>query len=328
MSSETENQRGKLHQKIGRNIVLIQRIEGLMKHLISRANLSITHNLIHPTPLAPEKQIHDQEQLVAGKTMGCLKKIFCDKILSEPNNYPEGGESTEGNVVIGFNFSYGSPSQQKILRERLDDIVKDRNIIAHHIFTEFDFATSKGLDKFDTFLEQQHNTASVFFEEIKILAKSLPKQCKKLLNLDSDLLVPPDCITHPCIKEIAIHLQLYAIVIKKNKISDWSSLTLATQYVRRQCPDALLKCQEIYGVKSIKKILLKTKIYEIETKEGVVLYRMKPGYWIEDDDDGQLYLCKRLLESQEDSSSITKWSLGCTLTVENRSNQFHPQTII
>jgi len=258
--------------------------------------------------------------------MGCLKKIFCDKILSEPNNYPEGGESTEGNVVIGFNFSYGSPSQQKILRERLDDIVKDRNIIAHHIFTEFDFATSKGLDKFDTFLEQQHKTASAFFEEIKILAEFLPEQYKKILV--SDLLTPPDCITHRCIEKIIIYFQLYAIVLKKSSMSDWNNLATATQYVRRQCPDALLKCREIYRVKSINKILLKTKIYEIETKEGVVLYRMKPGYWIEDDDDGQLYLCKRLLESQEDSSSITKWSLGCTLTVENRSNQFHPQTII
>jgi hypothetical protein len=314
MDSETEKQRDEIHRKIGRNVVLFQMLESVLRHLLVKGNCVISFNALNTQCLSPEDQITRQKESVALKPMGHLRALFSDKILTEPKNLLDEIELPKGGMNISVNISSGAPEE---LREKLNSVVEERNRVVHQLFT-FDINSSEGCRELELYLDQQHKKTLSVFEELKNMAENLQELTKKSCESFSHPIVPNDCLKYPYVRELIANLHVYSVALSKARAFGWTSLADVGRYVRQQCPEAFVECQKEYSVKSLKKILLKIGIFDVlflpTEKGGVnVFYRLKSEFEIEND-KGQLSFCKH--SSHGESYCVEKVCLGMSLTVE------------
>jgi hypothetical protein len=324
MTFESEKQRDEIHRKIGRNISLLQKVELALKFILSKSNLSFTLNTLNPSPLSLQDQLQQQKAAFTQKTMGCVSRLFCERVLTEPEELSDSGEIFKGEarLTFGFNILSDSEDWQDEFKGKLNAIVEDRNRLVHHLFTTFNFSSSEGLNELDIFLDQQHCKALSLSNDLTVFIESI-QESDKLLSLFLPLTAPTDCLKSPYVQEIVAYMYLHSTLSANFKKSIGTCLASAGKFIRNQCPEAFSECQKKYGVKSFKKLILQIGFFDLLNEGGTLFYRLKPEHWIEDDKDGYSYLCKR--SSEHGVDLITKESLGLTVTAKGLPQQSHLQ---
>ncbi len=315
MDSDVEKLKNEIHRKVGRNTLLFQRLEMLLKHLVVKGNFSVRFNSLNLDELSAQQQIEQKENSVVKKPMGCVKEQFKKTVLTEPKMFPEEIGVGSGDCVISSNISYGTSHSQKDLSEKLNLIVADRNKLIHEFYTSFDTSTREGCIESELYLDQQYKTVLPVFEELKNLAIKYIEISKKGLERLHDLTRSNEWLNFPCVTELVVNFYLFAIAMKKADIFGWASLADAKKFLCQQFPMALKECQEKFGLLSIKKILLKIGYFDLlylptGKERYVVLYRFKPQYSIESD-NGELYFCELIQDSE--GESICKVSLSMSV---------------
>ena len=264
-----------------------------MKYILSRNYLSISYNHLDPHTPSPQDQLKQQKEIFAQKTLGCVTRLLCDRVFSEPKDFPDEGVLSKGEsrFTFGFNQGFGSSDQQKDFEEKLNSIVEERNKLVHCLFTTFDLSSSEGITALDAFLDQQHCKALSMSEDLKgMIDRS--HECGKVLG---DYLLSDDSFDpEPYVVALAISIQLHSQLPENQIKTGWSSLATAKKCIHQKCPEALAACQKKYGTNSLRKILLRTEIFDLFDDGTNVLWRMKPECWIELDSDGVWSLCKRI----------------------------------
>lgn len=293
MASETEEQRDEIHRKIGRNIALLQKIELSLKWILSKSNFSILYNYLESHTPSLQDQAKQQKEIFAQKTLGCVSRMLCDRVVTEPKDFPDDVALSKGEVRFrfGFNQSFGSSDRQKEFEEELNSIVEERNRLVHGLFTTFDLSSPEGILALDTFLDHQHCKALAMSEELLGMVKMI-QEGRKLIGtylLSEDYSAPELYIV-----ALSICIQRYVQLPENQKKTGWSNLATARKCISQECPGALAACQKKYGTNSLRKILLGTDIFDLLDDGPNVFWRMKPEYWIEPDGDGEWSLCKRI----------------------------------
>jgi len=106
-------------QKIGRNVLYYQRIEWMLKRLISYSNIVVTTDKITGGNADPPSK----------KTLGLTIKDYFDTLFSSPDN-----SALDERNELYFSFSYHiglTEEQLKPWRESCEQIVRDRNNLIH-----------------------------------------------------------------------------------------------------------------------------------------------------------------------------------------------------
>jgi len=324
MKSELEKQQEAIDRKIGRNIVLLQRVELALKYFVPRACLSVSFNHLDPPAFSPQDQVKQQEAIFAHKTMGCVSRLFCERILTEPKSFPDSGEISKGEMRLkfGINLFSGSTDVQNSFETRLNSIVEDRNRIVHQLFTTFDLFSLEGLGELDSFLDQQHSEALSMFKDLRSLKESLHETLRMMAD-SSFSIAPNDSLKCSCVQLLIVNLLLYPMALGKSNATGWTSLAASGQYIHQQCPGALSECKEKYGTDSLKNILKKTELFDLIDEVGAVFYRIKPEYWVEVDKERNLFLCKNTPHGLG-GEGVLKQELDITMTVEDRHDSIHP----
>ena len=293
LSPEEKSRKDEIHRKIGRNLVLLQKIEVLLKELVFRGNLSISFNLSDRSDTAPKIQILKQRAAVSRKTMGPISQLFCDNCLTEPKQFPDDLGATDGEAKFQFRMHYGTDAQQKEWQSKLKEIVDERNRLVHHLF---DFRST---EEMEAFLAQQHDKTIPVFNVLMSLAECIDKQAAERSALIQTMIKEDTFSNSPDVKELIVALWFYSRVLKKEDSLGWTCLAAAGAYLSRNHPEARTKCMKFYKKNSLEKVLLETGCFDIiklPTENGGrrPFFRMKPECWIKCDDEGRAYLCKRL----------------------------------
>ena len=318
--ADVEQQRDEIHRKVGRNVLLLQKIELILKYLEEKGKFSISSNNLQSQEISPQP-------LGLG---GRIKKLIKGGPLSEPNNFPAEIEVAEGGCSFAFEFFYGTSEDQERLKEKLSSIVDERNRLIHELLLSFDVNKEIGRNDLELYLDQQYEKTLPLFEECKQIAEILQEiiqnnfseQLKKL----TDPIIPNDFLEHPSVKELVVCLSLYSDM--KQKLFGWTSLAGAKKFIEQQFPDALRECQKKFGVLSIKKILLKIGIFylmDLPTEQGkhVVWYRLKPEYSIEKN-KGKLFFCKQISLNDQGDIETYKIDLNMSVQAEQTTNSSQP----
>ena len=108
--------------KVGRNVLLFQQMEGVLKYLVSHGSMSGTRSELF---LKHEKQ----KQAVSRRTMGTVVRNFLDGI--EPAPEPE--ELTE--AFISFKFE---TDVTESMRAEIEQLVAERNTLIHHFLEDIE----------------------------------------------------------------------------------------------------------------------------------------------------------------------------------------------
>jgi hypothetical protein len=144
-----------IHSKLGKNIIMFQRLEGLLKFLISRSHVeSFSQSLELNTTKAINK--------VSGQTMGNLCNQFIDSIFHEKQT----------SETSSFTFSFHFDVSEEFIDKReanLKKINAERNTLIHQIYNNYDLNCN---DSRTELVKKLNDLEKLMYDEFKIL-KSL-----------------------------------------------------------------------------------------------------------------------------------------------------------
>ena len=274
---ELEKAKNEVLSKIGRNMLLFQQLEQMLKYLIANGKVA---------GCASEIKANKEKRAAAinKQTLGVLVGDFLENTISNGEEIPEVPlELKEPFISIGFKLEIDENDYER-KKQALAEIVKDRNELIHNFLPRFDPNSIESCLETENHLDQQREKLLPEINGLMSLIKSLQKGRKEITDfLKSD--EGKKCFFSPrCGGNIIYYLgQIAAQVVRPD---GWTPLSIAGQIIWKQKPEEITDVYQKYGHKTLKGLILATELFEIKeepTKKGgiQVLYRLKPGWTFE-----------------------------------------------
>ncbi len=262
-------------RKIGRNMMLFQQLESLLKHIVTNGNFSgYASNF---------KESHVRRAASIGKqTMGTLIGQYVES--SNPN-YEEcqsdPNEITEPFISFSFRIECDSVYFETKKKE-LARMVAERNELVHHLLPYFDTTSAERCESLGKKLDRQSDNIRKEIAELKSKATMLHEGRKQM----ADFLLSEEGkrqIELSFLRQSRLVILLGDIAIQTKRSDGWALLTVAGHLVKQHAPEEIALLKERYGHKSLKRLMLATEIFDFNEenteKGGIrVLYRLKPGW--------------------------------------------------
>ena len=168
----------KTYQLIGRNIVLFQQMEQLLKIVLPRATVSISSETEIPSMMT------GRCSAVERCTLGNLVNRFIDEVCdpeesdleeSDPEESDPEGDSDQVNLTTTLRLIFETPEARDMKIKRLNDLVDGRNRLVHHFFSRFEVNSIRGWRSTHEDLEDQHQQ---ILSEIGTLRQLLDAKAK------------------------------------------------------------------------------------------------------------------------------------------------------
>jgi hypothetical protein len=285
---DLEDAKNEVLRKIGRNVLLFQQMEKLLKFLI------VNGKIAGYTDELQSKQ-EQRATTINKKTMGLLVGDYVEGTFSDIENIPQAPRDLKG-VYITFGLSVDVDAvyyenKKKILAE----IVADRNELIHDLIPNYDLTSIEGCRKIEEHLDQQREKLLPELNEIQTLIETLV-ETKRLFSdfLNSDEGKRRFFSPHRGGRILYYLGEIAAQVVRPD---GWTPLSVAGQIIWSQKPEEITDVFKKYGHKTLKGLILATDIFEIKeepTKKGgiQVLYRLKPGWKFDMGKDGKRELAR------------------------------------
>ncbi len=173
---DLENARKEVQRKVGRNLMLYQQIEHMLKFLVENAKLS--GSSIDEFSNYRETRKHS----VKTKSMGLVVDPFLETMFPSSEGASSSVED-EKSHVFEFSFSIEESDTLNKNSKRLDlsGIISDRNDLVHHftqIFKSPD--TVEGWLEIDSYLESKRDKLMPEYKLLQNLIKNLQEDRKEL----------------------------------------------------------------------------------------------------------------------------------------------------
>ena len=261
-------------RKIGRNMLLFQQVERLLKHLLARGSFSGNTDTL----------MANRENRIASinrKTMGQLTGEFFDNTYSGENEKLSVEPVDRAHVSFSFRVECEADhyESQKII---FNELVTERNDLIHHLLPRYNPESLESCQELDRYLEQQRDKLLPTLSNLKAMARSLKEGTKELANfmksedgyrLIIEGLLPGESYLDGLLKKVA---SLSA------RADGWAPLQIAGRLINEQEPVTINKvCKElgINKLKSLKKLIEASQSFELleEPTRGSTqwLFRLK-----------------------------------------------------
>jgi hypothetical protein len=163
-------------KKIGRNVLNFQRMEAMLKILVSRSKLE---------GKASELRTNHEKVIdaVSRQTMGNLVKSFLGSVYSTPAEAEE--KSNDELDEVWFGFSFRIEADRTFVEQRqaeLGALVEERNKLIHQLLGEFDHTSIESCRKLSELLDEQAERVRPEQEKLRSLILVLHEGRKKAFD--------------------------------------------------------------------------------------------------------------------------------------------------
>ena len=153
-------------RKIGRNVLNLQRIEAMLKYLVSRSSLR--------GDLESLKTNHENAvNAVSQQTMGNLVKRFIESIYAESGLSERDDEQTK---TAKYTFRFRVEATKEVVdatKAALEHIVLERNKLIHHMLVAFNHNSSESCRALSDQLDSQNDKIAIEYENLRTLVVTL-----------------------------------------------------------------------------------------------------------------------------------------------------------
>jgi hypothetical protein len=264
-----------VQRKIGRNILLFQKLEYLLKYMVANASFSGYSSEL-------EGIISSRKEAVNKQTMGQLVGQFVEN--SNPQN---ANDSTEPDVLKEphFSFDFKMETDEDSYQEKkasLSKLVLERNNLVHHLLPELNPESFESCKKVERNLDKQADKVLLEIKNFQALAKRLSDGRKQLLDyMCSEEGEKARLLSF--LRQDRLVILLGDIATQVAREDGWVLMNTAAQLLKQHAPDELALLHKGTEHKSLKSLMLKTEMFEFKeekTKKGGmrVLYKLKDGY--------------------------------------------------
>jgi hypothetical protein len=278
--TELEKAKNEVLRKIGRNMLLYQQVENMLKFLIANGKISG-----YASELKANKE--QKTAVVLKQTLGQVVGQFVEKV------HPEYDESTTEQAELKegyFSFSFKLESDAVFYKTKKDafaSIVADRNELIHHFQLRFNLQSIESCLEADLYLQQQREKLLPEIEDLKNLIETLQAGRKEFVgflvseegNKQFELL---------WLRQSRLVILLAEISKQVVRPDGWTLLSRAGQLVSQHAPKEIAVLNERYGHKTLKGLILATELFDMmeEASKGgtQLLYRLIPGWVLQSTD--------------------------------------------
>lgn len=251
----TAKERDGIYQKIGRNVILYQQLEQLLKYIVGNSGFSASASQIKQRQEAEKRKTNSS-------TMGNLVGRYVENV--DPNRTHDDLEEEE---VTEAMFSYRFHLESMVdnyeeKKEALSRIVAGRNRLIHHIISEYDFNSFSRLQDLGKELDRQEQEVRKEIDELKTISKTMIQAQKQYANFLSseEFKAYFDLVWLRGSRLVNVLLDILEQVGNE---SGAVSLNVAGQLLEKYVPEDKALMQERYGYSSLKKLMLATGMFEV-----------------------------------------------------------------
>ena len=260
-----ESIHNEIYQKIGKNIMLFQKLEMILKHI----------NLFKGFKAPSCKIIEEKEKLkdsIQKKSMGILINEFLYKSEGTLKEDEENSKETFFFFDVDLSPYF---MDEKIIT--LKYLLEERNKLIHHAYTEFNMDTVISCTAIIDFLDNQQvrikNEINTFIPIIKTIEK-LKKELVEAFKSDEF----KEEFFWGWIRTSNLIIEIINIYEKTVKENGWASFSMLGIEIRKNALKEVELLKEKYQCKSLKELLIKTKMFDFHLEGTFVLYRIKPEF--------------------------------------------------
>ena len=266
-----------VQRKIGRNLLLLQKMEHLLKYLVLHSKIS-----------GPIDQLNDiREQLkdkLQTQSMGVVLSQYLEQIKTTSNQNMEDanikGDSSQILCEIEYNYTNYTDIEYDEKKSILNKILEERNDLVHHMILNFDESSIDGCRVIEIKLDEQRNCLLPELKDLQSKVKILHEVQQKYLELAKSGRLEKDFYYLYMVENFPLIVELAKISIKKHRSDGWVSLGLVGKMIRQDMPDEVKKLKEKYASRTLKSLISETKIFEIkeDVSKNMVLYKLVPEW--------------------------------------------------
>ena len=280
MESDLDVLKNEVLRKIGRNVILYQQLEVMLKLLVSNGNIT---GYVCDLQLIKEQK----KEKVMRQTLGHVAGQFLENTYGE---YQEHDEELDelGEKKMHVSFSYKIQSDEnhyQRTKENLAQIVQERNDLIHHFILNYNLNSMDSLIEAEQYLDSKREALLPEHDNVKQYLKALDEGRKEIAKLivsgEADRLWKLDELRQEYV------VKLLGRIIEVAKRDDgWTLLVHAGQLLHQNAPDQLKEVKKKYQCRTLNDLISKTEILDLEyesTPKGGrrAIYRLKDGWMLE-----------------------------------------------
>lgn len=173
-SPDLPSARNLAYQGVGRNVLLFQRLELLLKYLLARHQGSYT-------PETMVDELKRREEAVERRTLGMLAGDMFEKVILKPTggDFVPADDAAAGKASHRFGITITEELHQE-WQSRLNGLVDERNRLVHLSLLTWDLNTIEGCQAAITKLDEQRGRIAAEFEQVKRFREFLTQCLKEL----------------------------------------------------------------------------------------------------------------------------------------------------
>lgn len=157
-----------LQYRIGRNLLVFQRIEANLKKLMSVNRIAFEvvpgmtdEDVLRAFQQSLQSRTNERNRQTLGTLTGDYKTEVLGQEAGDPNPPP-------GGALVSFGYQRTeAPDLETALSQRMSEIVAERNTLAHHLLDKLGTGTPEQLEDTRRWLDQQHAQAILFLGELR-----------------------------------------------------------------------------------------------------------------------------------------------------------------
>jgi hypothetical protein len=264
-----------LLRKIGRNVVLFQQLEQLLKFLVANGKLAGFASELKTLMKAQENKVNKQ-------TMGTLVGQYVEN--SNPESDTQSTEPEEIDEVY-FSFSFRiecDDNYYESRKEALAQLVTERNDLMHHLLPRLDMESAQICRALSKELDEQSDKIRLEINRLKATAKALNNGRKAMASyFQSD--EGRKELELSFLRQSRLFLMLADIATQTSREDGWALISSAGNLIKEHAPEEFDQMKVKHGYSSLKKLIQASEIFDIHeeatSKGGArILYRLKAGW--------------------------------------------------
>jgi hypothetical protein len=273
--SQTATLQTEVLRRLGRNLLVFQQIEGLLKFLL----------INHKTEGTQEDYQERQEEwaeAINRKTLGELVGKYLGKVLTDDRD--EVLDDTDPDVVpyvsITRQFIVSSEFLEAMRRD-LKFLTDERNELVHHFFPRWQPNSPEKMQDALDYLNAQRGKVLPILDHLTGLAASMQQNQRRIAEyLASDEYARLDELMW--LQSSPLVTLLREVVGDIQRKDGWASLSRAGNLAHEQLPDDVKNLKERYGFSTLKKLLVACETFDIfdeplPSGEVRTLFRVRPA---------------------------------------------------
>lgn len=261
-------------RRIGRNLLLFQHIEHLLKHLMSSSRFEGTLTSAQALHEARRARIHKQ-------TLGQLAGQFVDDVLADAGDRDAPENVNEAWFSVGFSIQTDSAFVEQHTAE-MKEIVDARNDLIHHFLPRWQSASEESTRAALAYLDAQRARALPMRDRLQGFVQSFQQAAK----LHAEFMASPEGARQfelEWLRHSRLVLLLGELATRTNRADGWMVLATAGNVIRQLEPEELEHMAERHGHRTLKKLMQAAELFDIEeepTPKGGTrtIYRINPRF--------------------------------------------------